>query len=105
MADFRLLEIVFRYPDGKNEPTVPALQAIIDSNARDWLRWNFYVWFIWTNKETAEWYELLRAKVPQAHFLINRIDQIERHGWAEQWIWEWLNNKKPGKSPPGSLFG
>ncbi len=98
MASPRLLQIIFRYPGGLGEPDPDKLRALIEKHCEEWLRWNFYVWFVWTAESADEWFRILRAALPGVHFMINRIDQVERHGWADKWVWEWLDQQKTKKA-------
>ena len=89
----RFLAVFLGFGDGQlqNEK----FDALFTQHALDWLRLNAFLWVIWTDKTVDEWYEILRHHITQKdNVMIFPIDLKERAGWAEKWVWEWIDRAR-----------
>jgi len=89
----RFLAVLLHLADGvlRNEK----FDAVFTQHALDWLRFNSFIWLIWTDKSVEEWYEIMRHQItPQDQVLIFRIDLKERAGWSQKWVWDWIDRPR-----------
>ncbi len=91
MAEARLIHVGFNF---SGPPKVKELEPVFNY-ATDWLRYAPNCWILWTTSPLDVWYARLKPCLgPGDEVIIYRIDPKERHGWAQKWIWEWLDKKR-----------
>jgi len=90
MATARYLQFTFKF---EGAPKIDELKSAFD-NALDWIRISPYIWIVWTTSSPDEWYKRIKPLLgPKDYFFILGIDNSIRHGWADKWIWEWLDKQ------------
>jgi len=87
----QFLQITF---DFEGPPKIKELKPEFDK-ALDWIRIAPNAWIVWTTSTPDQWYSRIKPRLgPKDHFFILGIDNTIRHGWAEKWVWEWLDKKR-----------
>ena len=96
MPDSRYLQIILRFADPKRfSDQFLSVKQAFDRNSGDWLKVDTGTWIVWTDKSVLDWYNILIPFMTQADYIIiYRVDFSERYGWAQQWIWEWIDRKR-----------
>lgn len=83
-------------------PLIPAIETSM-SGCGDWIRLNVYIWYVATNKSSAEVFAALRGYIKgEDSMVVMAMDQTDFNGWAPPWIWEWFLKRQPGL---GGLLG
>jgi hypothetical protein len=74
--------------------------------AGDWLRFNGFTWLVWTNANANQLNDLVRkvASHLDDSVLVIAVDPSDFNGWAPQWVWEWINSKRPAATL-GDILG
>ncbi len=89
----RFLAVFLRFAD--NQLHNEKFDALFTQHAPDWLRFNSFTWLIWTDKTVDEWYEILRFHITREdNVMIFPIDLKDRAGWAEKWVWDWIDRPR-----------
>jgi hypothetical protein len=60
----------------------------------DWVRFNHFQWFVWSDKRKADISLAVKpALVIGDQVIIVAVQPEIAGGFAPQWIWNWLNDK------------
>lgn len=87
----RFLQITFSF---EGQPKIEELKPAFDK-AIDWARIAPNVWLVWTTSTPVEWYSRIKPLIGQNdNFFILGVDKSVRHGWAQKWIWEWIDKNR-----------
>jgi len=89
----RVVQVSYRWV--KTAPVADKVAVEIGKVSDDWLRLNVHVWFLWTTKSPAEIYNVLRTSITTDDGVVvaNLDHDTFAHGWAPQFVWDWLNEK------------
>lgn len=73
---------------------VAQLNAVFDQ-APDWLRYSGNCWIVRTDKSADWWANQLKPSLgPQDSLLIFQVNLKTRWGFADKWIWEWIDKQR-----------
>jgi hypothetical protein len=75
---------------GGTQPTQDAMDSLLRQSS-DWLRYSPSAWIVYTNQSQNWWTDQLRLIKAESKFLIFEISPATKWGWADKWIWEWLD--------------
>jgi hypothetical protein len=83
-------------------PKVEELEPVF-ALALDWVRYAPNCWIVWTTTDAEGWYNrLVRHITTDDRVFICELNMINKQGWMDKWIWEWMNKPKtPFLHPPG----
>ena len=88
---YRFLSIFFSF---NGPPRVKDLEPHV-TEVGDWLRFNNYIWIVWTTKTAGEAFPILAAHISKDdQMMIVEINMNERHGWVPKWIWDWIDVRR-----------
>jgi hypothetical protein len=78
----------------------PLVDAIL-SPLGDWIRINGCTWFISTTMPQPVLADEVRRHFREADFIIvTTIAPVPASGWAQPWVWEWLNRNMTTQATP-----
>jgi hypothetical protein len=64
------------------------------STELDWIRFNQFQWFVWTDKSRDDLVNMIAPyRRPVDQFVVFAIQTEAAEGFAPTWIWQWLNDK------------
>jgi hypothetical protein len=91
----RLYQVTFRWVRSAAHAKAAELEPAFASIG-NWARLNAYSWFV-SSDYTAE--QIHNTLVPhiatEDSIVIVAVDaNVAPQGWAPQWFWEWINNKR-----------
>jgi hypothetical protein len=71
------------------------LEPVVQAVADDWIRYTPTNWIIWTGASNADVAAALRRNLTlNDQFLLFPINPLERDGYHQPWVWEWLNRPR-----------
>jgi hypothetical protein len=75
------------------ELNVPAVDAAIDSEALDWLRFNALSYILWTPSECEIIVRKTRRVPGMQNFFVfaTELNFNASFGFLPPWVWDWLN--------------
>jgi hypothetical protein len=80
----------------------PRIDAALTSYG-DWIRFDGWTWLVATDNVAQNIVAALRTiLVPEDNILVIKCDPNDYGGWAQQWVWDWINRQR---SPSLSQFG
>lgn len=83
------------------KPVVPERVEIQLNSVGDWIRFNPWQWFIYSDRSATEIANYARFGLDTGdHVLVLPIGNGMAQGWAPNWVWTWLNSKL---APSGGL--
>ena len=81
----------------------PEIIEDILSEAGDWLRFDAWSWLIYSSYSAHDITSALRGKLlPEDNIMIIACDPTDYSGFAQQWVWDWINKYR---TPQGGLGG
>jgi hypothetical protein len=84
-------------------PISPEIVDVVLSEAGDWLRFDGWSWLVYTPRTAHDITNALRPKLsPEDGILIIACDANDYSGFAQQWVWDWINKYR---TPQGGLGG
>jgi len=87
----KLYIVLVRWIDVPVDP--PVVDGILGGYG-DWVRFNAFTWFLWTDTPPGEINTALVSKLGQASsIVIASLETRAAVGWAPPWIWNWLNDR------------
>jgi len=67
----------------------------------DWIRFDGWSWLLESDHSAQAIANRLKAVLSQDDgILVIKCDPYDYGGWAQPWVWEWINSKRPA---PGTL--
>lgn len=76
-------------------PKVAELEPVIESIARDWVRYTPSNWIIWTDKTLPLCSHALKAALSQLdQFMIFELATGQKDGFHYTFVWNWLNTPR-----------
>lgn len=62
------------------------------SQAGDWMRFDAWSWLIYSSYSAHDITSALRGKLlPEDNIMIIACDPTDYSGFAQQWVWDWIN--------------
>lgn len=91
MAMHKLYIVLVRWVGVPLNP--PAVDNILTEQG-EWIRFNSFTWFLWTDASPMAINQALLTKLGQeSSIIIASLETRAAVGWAPKWIWDWLNDK------------
>jgi hypothetical protein len=60
----------------------------------NWARLSIYDWYVWTNLNGAQIYDILRPHFNiEDSIAIFSVNPESQAGWAPSWFWKWINTQ------------
>lgn len=77
---------------GESAPNISLIDGLV-SQLGDWIRYNGQTWFLKSHHEPELVQNRIKANLfGDEQFVVLQIEPIAAHGWARDWIFDWLNN-------------
>ncbi len=78
------------------EPNVPGVDAAIDSESHDWLRFNWLSYILWTPSECEIIVRKIRRVPGMQDYSVfaAELNFVGSFGFLPPWVWDWLNKDR-----------
>lgn len=93
IGKFKYLNVSF---ESATSPKFDDLRSLFDAGADDWIRYSPTCWMLYTKKSADDWFDKIEPLLSKKDTVfVCALDFTDKQGWLPQWVWDWMNTKRP----------
>lgn len=98
---YKLYSVTVNWTTGQ-PPYMPLVEGILGAHG-DWLRLANGSWIAYSGDDAKALGAHVIAALPNETVLVVKLDADDIWGFAPNWVWSWVLERRPGVLPPGSF--